>query len=104
MAKCEIHGGICGFVTEVEAIDSGKRNIRLKITSDCPNIQKLAEELIEINALDEIAKRAKSTKTYELASKHCPHCSCIVPSGIIKAVEVAAGLALPKDATIKMKK
>lgn len=104
MAKCRIEAGICGFVTEVEATDSGKRNIRLRITSDCPNIQKLAEELVEVNALDEIAKRAKSTKTYELASKHCPHCSCIVPSGIIKAIEVAAGFALPKDAVIKIEK
>jgi len=104
MATCEINAGICGFSTTVEATDSGKWKICLKITSDCPNIQKLAEELVEINALDEIAKRAKSTKTYEIAAKHIPHCSCIVPSGIIKAVEVAAGLALPKNATIKMEK
>ncbi|MBW2430819.1 MAG: hypothetical protein JRF56_17825 [Deltaproteobacteria bacterium] len=104
MAKCEINAGICGFDTTVEAVDSGKWKIRLEITSDCPNIQKLAEELVEIDALDEIAKKAKSTKTYEIAAKHIPHCSCIVPSGIIKAVEVAAGLALPKNATLKMGK
>jgi hypothetical protein len=60
--------------------------------------------LVEINALDEISKKAKSTKTYEIAAKHCPHSSCIVPSGIIKAVEVAAGFALPKNAIIKMEK
>ncbi len=104
MAKCEINAGICGFNTTVEAIDLKKYKIRLNITSDCPSIQKLAEELVEIDALDEIAKKAKSTKTYEIAAKHCPHCSCIVPSGIIKAVEVAAGLALPKDAVIKIQK
>jgi hypothetical protein len=104
MAKCEIEAGICGFSTTVEATDLGKWKISLKITSDCPNIQKLAEELVEIEALDEIAKRAKATKTYEIAAKHCPHSSCIVPSGIIKAVEVAAGLALPKNATVKMEK
>jgi hypothetical protein len=39
-----------------------------------------------------------------MASKHCPHPSCIVPSGIIKAVEVAADFALPKDAGIKIEK
>ncbi len=104
MAKCEINAGICGFGTTVEAIDLGKYKIRLNITSECPNIQKLAEELVEIDALDEIAKKAKSTKTFEIAAKHCPHCSCIVPPGIIKAVEVAAGLALPKDAIIKFEK
>ena len=30
--------------------------------------------------------------------------SCPVPSGIIKAIEVAAGLALPKDASIQVSK
>ena len=104
MAKSIIEAGICGFGTKVEATDLGKRKIRLKNTSDCPNIQKLAEELVEIDAFDEITQKAKSTKTFEIAAKHCPHSSCIVPSGIIKAVEVAAGLALPKNATIKMEK
>jgi hypothetical protein len=32
-----------------------------------------------------------------MAAKHCQHASCPVPSGIIKAIEVASGLALPKD-------
>ena len=104
MAKSEIEAGICGFGTTVEATDLGKRKISLKITSDCPNIQKLAEELVEIDALDEISKKINSTTTHEIASKHCPHCSCIVPSGIIKTVEVAAGFALPKDAGIKFEK
>jgi hypothetical protein len=104
LAKCKIEGGICGFVTTVEAHQAGKRNIRLKITSDCPNVSKLAEDFVEVDPLDEIAKRANSTKTYEMASKHCPHSACIVPSGIIKVIEVAAGFALPKDAVIKIEK
>ena len=29
--------------------------------------------------------------------EHCFHSACPVPVGIIKAVEVAAGLALPAD-------
>jgi hypothetical protein len=51
-----------------------------------------------------VKSKRESAKTYEIAAKHCPHSSCIVPSGIIKAVEVAAGLALPKNAAIKMEK
>ena len=47
MAKCKIEGGICGFVTTVEAHPAGKRNIRLKITSDCPNVSKLTEEFVQ---------------------------------------------------------
>jgi hypothetical protein len=37
-----------------------------------------------------------------MAAKHCKHAACPVPSGIIKAVEVASGLALPKDASIQV--
>jgi hypothetical protein len=38
-----------------------------------------------------------------MAAKHCKHAACPVPSGIVKAVEVASGLALPKDASIKVR-
>lgn len=34
--------------------------------------------------------------------KHKQHAACPVPAGIIKAIEVAAGLALPKDAKIEV--
>ncbi|MBZ4686773.1 MAG: hypothetical protein PWQ96_644 [Clostridia bacterium] len=104
MSKCEINPGICGLVTTVEAKSIEGGNVTLKIISDCPNIQKVAEELVEINPFDEIFKRAATTKTYEVVSKHSPHPSCPVPSGILKAVEVEAGLALPKDVSIKIEK
>jgi len=42
--------------------------------------------------------------TLLLATKHCPHTACPVPVGIIKAIEVEAGLALPADATIRLSK
>ncbi|MHB1443957.1 MAG: DUF6951 family protein [Candidatus Humimicrobiaceae bacterium] len=34
---------------------------------------------------------------YETCRKYCKHAACPVPSGIIKAIEVACRLALPKD-------
>ena len=104
MAKCKINGGICGFVTIVKAENADNEKVSLKITSDCPNIKKIAKELTEIDPYDEIFKRAISTKVYEIASKHSPHLSCVVPSGILKTIEVAAGLALPQKATIEVEK
>jgi len=104
MAKCVIKAGICGFVTIVEAENTENGKISLKITTDCPNIKKVAEEPIEIDPYDEIFKRAASTKIFEIVSKHSPHPSCIVPSGILKTVEVASGLALPQEASIKVEK
>jgi len=42
--------------------------------------------------------------TPRLAAEHLVHPACPVPSGILKAIEVESGLALPKDASIKPKK
>ena len=39
--------------------------------------------------------------TFGLAAEHLVHPACLVPAGIIKAIEVEAGLALPMDASIK---
>ncbi|NPV53768.1 MAG: hypothetical protein HPY71_09630 [Firmicutes bacterium] len=104
MATAEIHSGICGFVTRVKAETSDMQNVALAIESDCPNIQKLAGELKSLDAFKEVLSRAVNTITYQLASKFCPHPGCPVPSGILKAVEVAVGMALPKDAQILVKK
>lgn len=99
MSKSVIHSGICGFTTEViaRAISS---TCSLIITSDCPAIQELAEELRQVDPMEEITYQGKGPLTLRLAREHCPHPACPVPSGIIKAVEVEAGLALPKDANI----
>jgi hypothetical protein len=103
MAKAEIKSGVCGFTTIVEAQQQG-RKVQLTITSDCEAIQHLAEELTEVEPFQEISFRGQGPRTLAAGVKHCYHPACPVPVGIIKAVEVAAGLALPVDATIKVSK
>ena len=101
MSKAEIHSGICGFSTTVEATMDGKV-CRLAITSDCQSITKLSEELAEVDPFREISHRRAEPLTFEMASKYCPHAACPVPVGIIKAVEIARGLALPADVSIRL--
>jgi hypothetical protein len=62
----------------------------------------LAKELKVVNPEEEISFAGNGPKTLRMAAKHCKHAACPVPSGIIKAIEVASGLALPKDALIKV--
>jgi len=97
----EIFSGICGFSTTVEARMAG-RHCALSIVSGCENVKNLSAELTEVAPLREIMYRGEGPLTFKLAAKHCPHPACPVPAGIIKAVEVAAGLALPADVTIKV--
>jgi len=103
MPKSEINAGVCGHVTTVEATMDGKV-CKLTITSDCQAIQNLAKELTEVTPMLEISCKRATPQTLQMGMKHCFHAACPVPVGIIKAVEVAGRLALPKDAIIKVSK
>jgi hypothetical protein len=103
MAKSEITAGVCGHVSTVETKMDGKV-CKVAITSDCKAIQTLAEELKEVNPMMEISCKRSTPQTLQLGMKHCYHAACPVPVGIIKAIEVEAKLALPKDAVIKVSK
>jgi hypothetical protein len=104
MSKATIQAGICGFTTLVEANADAKYQVSLDIHSDCKHIQKLAENLKEVNALKEISFRRSMPETLQKGAEFCTHTSCPVPVGILKAMEVAAGLALPQEAKIVVEK
>jgi hypothetical protein len=103
MAKAEIFAGICGFNTVVRAAMDGD-NVNLDIQSECKAIQKMALELTQVDPFQEISFRRSMPLTHEMGVKYCSHAACPVPAGIIKAVEVEANLALPKDVSIKLTK
>ncbi len=102
MAKAKIDAGICGEHTTVTADLIEDYRVALKIESSCKHIQKLADNLKEVNALNEISARRNIPETLSKGMEYCTHAACPVPVGIIKAIEVAAGLALPKDAKIEV--
>jgi hypothetical protein len=103
MAQADIIAGNCGFLTHVETTMNG--NVcKIHITSDCAAIQRMAEELTEVNPYKEISFKRAMPKTHEMGIKYCTHAACPVPVGIIKAIEIEAGLALPTDVIIKLSK
>ena len=102
-ARARVQGGICGLGTVILASSDDGMNVRLHIESDCPKIQELAAELTEINAFEQILRKPFiETSPALLAAKHRLHVSCLVPVVIVKAVEVAAGLALPATCEISL--
>jgi len=103
MAKAEIFAGVCGFYTRVETT-SADDTVTIKVESDCAAIMKMAQELTEVNPFKEISSRRAVPATLQAGLKYCTHAACPVPVGIIKAIEVEAGLALPADAHIKVSK
>jgi len=104
LAKAEICAGVCGFNTTVEAHQDGSGQIELTIESDCRGIQRLAVELREVDPYREFTYRGQGPLTLQLGAKYCSHAACPVPVGIIKAIEVEAGLALPAEVSIKLSK
>ncbi len=103
MAKADITSGICGFTAKVETRMVGSR-CTVSVESDCDAIRRLAEELTEVEPFQEITFRGEGPRALQLGAKHCYHPACPVPVGIIKAIEVEAGLALPANAAIRLSK
>jgi hypothetical protein len=101
MARTVIDAGICGFTTTVDARMEGDECV-LSIQGGCPGIQRLAAEVTRVDPLREITYRGEGPLILQAAAKHCKHPACPAPAGILKAVEVAAGLALPRDAAIRV--
>lgn len=99
--RVTVDSGICGFQCLIEAWEEEKRQIRITISgSECKQIQRLSEKVKEMNLRDLFAPIGKNLVFSSAQSVGC-HPSCPVPVAILKAVEVAMGMALPKDAVIR---
>jgi hypothetical protein len=102
-----IEAGICGFTTRVSVEKTSGYNATLSLDSQCPNWKKVNEIFSgsEIDVMAELFKDKDSgevnSRIISTALKTIPHVSCPVISGVLKALEVGVGLALPKDASIQ---
>ena len=104
MTKININPGICGFESTIFVDADENADVNIKIDSQCPHIKNMEKELKEINGYKECFTKFDSSQVYKSAVKHCKHIACPVPSGILKGIEVACGLALPKEVVIKIEK
>jgi len=103
VAIAEINSGICGFKTTVKTQMKGER-CTIDIQSDCEAVRKLGAHLKETEPFREITFKGEGPLSLELGASYCAHTACPVPVGIIKAIEVESGLALPADVTIRISK
>ncbi|MBI1390952.1 MAG: hypothetical protein GC154_21180 [bacterium] len=105
-AKVAIQAGICGFGTTVEARSGDNQNVSFDIHSDCEKIRTLADRLKEqepVDAYMEIHPGGPNLIMSAARDTLVGCCSgCAVPVGVFKGMQVAAGVALPKDITIRI--
>jgi hypothetical protein len=103
--KGTVNAGICGFVTEIVATSEDSQHVTFEVQSTCENIRKLAEQLPVLDAYAELGAGfdGELHKVVRGALRGC--CSgCVVPPGLFKTMQVAAGVALPQAVSIELEK
>jgi hypothetical protein len=104
MASVAIDAGVCGHTTRVTTARGDAYRVHVSVDSTCPHIQKIKDEIGDVDALQQIGLRDGIPSVLRTAYAHCAHAACPVPAGLIKAIEVAAGLALPQDVSMRIDK
>lgn len=99
-----VDAGICGFQTRIHAESDDTQNVMFKIASGCEKARRFADTLIAKGPVDGYVEIGAGSDGVLLTTaresfKGCC-AACAVPVGAFKAMQVAAGVALPKDLTI----
>ena len=101
-----VDAGICGFQTRIHADSDDTQNVTFKVTSGCEKARTFGEALIARGPVDGYAEIGTGTDGVVLttAREMLRGCcaACAVPVAAFKAMQVAAGVALPKDVTLKI--
>lgn len=107
-ARAEVDAGICGFRTTVCAASEDDEHVSFDIITDCDRIAELAlgiKECEPVDGFEEISAGRDGVVMSKMRRILTGCCAgCAVSVGIFKAMQVAAGLALPKDIVIEMSK
>jgi hypothetical protein len=105
-ATTHIEAGICGFHTTVQAHSEDDQNVTFELETNCEKIGHLGALLKAQGPLDayEEINPASGSRLLATARQALPGCcaGCAVPVGLFKSMQVAAGLALPKDIHLTM--
>ena len=107
--EVKIDPGICNFPVKIFATSDDSVHVGLELVTECESMLQLARLIHEITPIDAyqelgpkeslILEAARSI----LVTKGCCE-ACVVPTGVCKAIQVAANLALPRDVSMKIVK
>ncbi len=88
--------GVCGFTCVIRARQTEKRSVAIEIAeSECQQIKRLASRL-ETISLRELFMPLTANPVYKAAQASGCHASCAIPSAVLKAAEVAMGMAVAR--------
>lgn len=103
--QVDIDAGACGFHTNVRAHTDDGQNVTFTIVSGCEKVKALAAALGSKGAVDAYREISPGQSVVLATARECLQgccAACAVPVGVFKAMQVAAGLALPKDISLRI--
>jgi hypothetical protein len=100
MADLTVDAGVCGFVTTIHTVSGDAQNVSITYETTCPHAVKARAELTTVDAYAELFRKPHETTVYAALARHLPHVACPLYAGFFKAIEAAAGLALPRDVSM----
>ena len=99
MTKVIVNSGACGFTVTITAEKRPDKKIAVSLDTGCEMVQKMLADIATVDHRVTLTG-FRDNPIYLSAAKHLKHAACPVPSAILKAIEVEAGLNVPKDAAI----
>jgi len=99
MTRVIVNSGACGYAVTITVTKGKDKSYEVALDTDCAMVKKMAGDLAVLDRLDALTG-FQNNPVYRSAAKHLKHVACPVPSAILKALEVEAGLNVMKDATI----
>ena len=95
--------GVCGFSCTIKACKVDSRTVAVEISgSECKQVRRLAGQFSEMS-LKELFLPLTRKPVYQAAEKSGCHPSCAIPCAVLKSVEAAMEMALPREVKITFK-
>lgn len=99
--RLKVEPGVCGFACVIEVHKEGRYTVSLRVAdSDCMHVRRLFQNLHGMDMRDLFAPITTNPVFLSAQQAGC-HPSCPVPVAALKGAEVAMGMALPRNVTIR---
>jgi hypothetical protein len=99
MTTVIVQSGSCGYSVTIAAEKGPDKKISISVETECEMVKKMEGDLQGMDRLTALTG-FHHNPVYASAARHLKHVACPVPSAILKAIEVEAGMNVAKDATI----
>ncbi len=103
MTTVVVNSGACGFSVTITAKKGKDRTIEVTVETDCEMVRKMQADIAVLDRMAGLGGFGNNP-VHRSAAQHLKHAACPVPSGILKAIEIEAGMNVPRDVTILFRK